>query len=422
MKHRGYDRRSVWTPSPRPEWVSKINAECGGLDIRSIVPLDQESLLGAASRNTGLSDFGEDGWRAHFRVLLDALESEAQLHFVGRILTRSEFLIYLEARLRIVDWYKRHPAALDQKIEQPIIILGFGRSGTTILFELLAQDPQFRAVKKWEAMYPCPPPDETTYLTDPRIGLCEKISCFSENIIPEFKAMHKLGGNLPVESVEFVYFTFLSEVYPIAFQVPSYARYLQTQDLRYTFAWQKKILQLLQAGFCGKRWLLKGPSHLPYLREFLDVYPDAKIIFTHRDPIVSADSVVSMQGTLYWWRTDSPWGDGSIEDWAFAAERAKIWDGIIDGIEIGEIPKRNITNFHYDQFMQSPMACIRKIYRELDLTLSPTVEAGMRAYLTARPQEKFGKHEYHDAPANVIAEERQIYRRYQTFFDVADEI
>jgi hypothetical protein len=167
---------------------------------------------------------------------------------------------------------------------------------------------------------------------------------------------------------------------------------------------------------------MKGPSHLPYLREFLDVYPDAKIIFTHRDPIVSADSVVSLQGTLYWWRTDNPWGDGSFDDWAFAEERAKIWDGIIDDIETGNISKQNIANFQYDQFMEDPMASIKKIYRELELTLSPAVEAGMHTYLAARPQEKFGKHQYNSAPADVIAEERRVYRRYQEFFIVPDEI
>jgi len=422
MKQDDYDRRTAWTPAPRPEWVNRINAECSCLDIASVVPLDEQSLLDAACRNTSLDDFGEDGWREHFRVLLDAIDKEAQLHFVGRVLTRSEFLIYLEARLRIVDWCKRHPDVLDEKVEKPIMITGFGRSGTTILFELLSQDPQFRVVKKWEAMFPCPPPEEATYLTDPRIEITETVSAFSENIIPEFKAMHKMGGNLPVESVEFVYATFLSEVYPIAFQVPSYARYLATQDMRRTFEWQKKILQLLQSRHRAGQWLMKGPSHLPYMAEFLDVYPDAKIIFTHRDPIVTADSVVSLQGTLYWWRTDNPWGDGSIEDWASAAERAKLWDGIIDAIEEGKVSRRNIANFHYDQFMQDPISSIRTIYTELELTLTPATEASMRTYLAERPQEKFGRHQYELAPPAVVAEERRIYGRYQSFFNVSDEM
>jgi hypothetical protein len=417
-----YDRRENWAPPPRPEWVQRVNDECSGLDIRSVVPLDEQSLLDTARHNTGLSDFAEDGWREHFRVLLEAIDKEARLHFIGRVLTRSDFLIYLQARLRIVDWYARHPEVNDEKIETPILILGFGRSGTTILFEILAQDPQFRVVKKWEALFPCPPPETATYLADPRIGLAEKISSFSENIIPEFKSMHKLGGNLPVESVEFVYLTFLSEVFPIAFQVPSYARYLARQDLRYTFGWHKKVLKLLQSRHAGRHWLLKGPSHLPYLPELLSTYPDAKIVFTHRDPIVSADSVVSMQGTLYWWRTNHPWGDGTVENWVPAGERARLWDGIIDQMDSGAIARQNITNFQYDDFMRDPMASIRRIYADLGLTLQCGVEERMRAYLAARPQEQFGKHRYNTSPESVIAAERRVYRRYQEYFGVPNEI
>src|ERR1700704_1051558 len=103
MKHQGYDRRDVWTPVPRPEWVQRINDECSCLDIRSVVPLDEQSLLDHARRNTGLDDFGEDGWRKHFRVLLKAIVEEARLNFIGRVLTRSDLLTYLEARLQVAE-------------------------------------------------------------------------------------------------------------------------------------------------------------------------------------------------------------------------------------------------------------------------------------------------------------------------------
>jgi hypothetical protein len=422
MKQGSFDRRAAWVPPPRPDWVKRVNDECSALDIRSVVPLDEQSLLDHARRNTGLSDFDDDGWLDHFRVLLDAIDREAQLHFIGRVLARSDFLGYLEARLRIVDWYKCHPEVHEEKIEKPILILGFGRSGTTILFEILSQDPQFRVVRKWEALFPCPPPEPRASFTDPRIELAEKLSAFSENIIPQFQSMHKLGGNLPVESAEFVYLTFLSEIFPMVFQVPTYARYFAQQDHRYTFEWQKKILMLLQSKQRGSRWLLKGPSHLPYLQELLDVYPDARIIFTHRDPIVSADSVVSLHGALYWWRTDHPWGDGTIDDWFIPEARAKIWDDIIERMESGAIPRKSVTHFQYDEFMGDPMASIEKIYRELELTLLPDIEDRMRAYLAAHPQEQFGKHRYSSSPESVVAEERHVYRRYQEYFGVSNEI
>src|SRR5690349_15546956 len=102
-------RVEQWRPQPRPEWVRRLNEEGACLDIRSIVPLDERSLIDTAKANTGLSDFGADDWREPFQVFINSLEDEAQLNLVGRILTRSDLLMYLEARLKIEDTYKRHP-------------------------------------------------------------------------------------------------------------------------------------------------------------------------------------------------------------------------------------------------------------------------------------------------------------------------
>lgn len=93
MPSRPYDRRTDWKPAPRPEWVARLNEEGEHLDIESIVPLDEESLLNEARKNTGLDDFGRDRWLEHFRVLIRAIENEAKLNLTGRILTRSDLLI-----------------------------------------------------------------------------------------------------------------------------------------------------------------------------------------------------------------------------------------------------------------------------------------------------------------------------------------
>ncbi|MAT51205.1 MAG: sulfotransferase family protein [Porticoccaceae bacterium] len=419
-----YQRKENWVPTPRPDWVATMNEMFASVDMHSIAPMDHQALIAQAVKNTGLEDFGDDVWIEHFKVLTESIEAEANLHFAGRCLSRSEFVRYLEIRLQLVDWIKKHPEVNDEVIDQPVFITGFGRSGTTILFELLSQDPQFRTCSKWESLFPCPPPEKDTYDTDPRIALTDKINTLNESLIPELQGMHKSAAVLPVESVEMVYFTFLSEVFPICFQLPSYDKYQQQQDMRYCFAWQKKLLQLLQSRFKAKHWLLKGPSHLSYLEEIMDVYPDAKIIFTHRDPIVSADSVVSFQGALYWWRTDKPWGDGSADNWVIgsAEVRAGIWDDIIDKLENGKIDKRRTTNFQYDEFMTDPMAAVRKIYQDLDLELSGDAEQRMLDFLAAKPQGKFGKHEYEHPPEPVIRHERQVYKRYQDYFSVPNEL
>lgn len=419
-----YDRRGAWKPTPRPEWMAKLNALGEGLDVRGIIPLRPESLIAQAIESTGLDDFGEGDWRRHLDVLAHGLDEEADLHFAGRLLTRCELLMYLQARLHIVAAVKASPEILQRPIDRPLFITGYARSGTTILFEVLAQDPQFQVVTKSESLFPCASSDAGRNAVDDRIARAACYSDLLEEMTPEFKSAHKSGAELPVESLETEYPAFLSDVFTIAFQIPSYARYLETQDLTQTLEWQKLTLQVLQSQHHGRHWLMKSPSHLPHLRKILKVFPDMRVIFTHRDPLVTADSVVSVMGTLYWLRTDNPWGDGGRESWSLssAVDRAAAWDEVIALIESGDLPRGRFANFHYAEFMTNPMSSIRKIYDDLDMQLLPEVEQKMIEFLERKAKGKFGRHEYEQTPRDVVQDERSIYEKYEKFFDVAPEI
>jgi hypothetical protein len=140
-------------PLGRPEWVAKLNDEGrmwqGAGMLREMVPLDQRSLMDGAKTMTGLTDFGEDDWREPFEVLLKSLEEEAELTLTGRLATRSEIVLWLRTRLMLTDLFKRHPEILDTPVEKPIFIAGLGRSGTSILQELLHQDPRLRTPLFW---------------------------------------------------------------------------------------------------------------------------------------------------------------------------------------------------------------------------------------------------------------------------------
>src|SRR5471032_1903349 len=145
-------------PLGRPEWVDKLNAEGrmwqGAGMLHEMVPLDADGLLDSARSLTGLTDFGEDDWREPFAVLLKALDEEAELTLTGRLATRSELLLWLRTRLKLTDLLARHPEILDKPVEKPIFIAGLGRSGTSILQELLHQDPRLRTPLFWEAYFP----------------------------------------------------------------------------------------------------------------------------------------------------------------------------------------------------------------------------------------------------------------------------
>jgi hypothetical protein len=420
-----FDRRAVWTPPPRPEWLAKFNELGALMNFKSIVPLTAESLMTEASANTGLTDFGADNrWEKHFRKLLESIETEAKLTPFGRILTRSDFIIYLEARLRITEEYKKHPEIEDEVIKEPVFIIGFGRSGTTILQEVLSHDPQFRSVQKWESLFPVPAPEGGTYMSDPRIQKAQELSDVVHAASPEWATMHAWAGNLPVEDIEFTYPAFLSEVWATAFQVPSYEKYFSEQDVSEHFEWHKRTLKLLQWKYKGKHWLLKNPTHLPRIPQLLEAYPDAKIIFTHRDPIASGDSVVNVLGVILYWRTDDPYGGGVLDEWILADDRAALWDNCIDWIEKGIIKKGSYSNFIYKTFMDDPMAMMEKTYRELGLDIDPAVFKAMNDHLQARHQSTHGnsqKYAKTDREDPIAIAERAKYKRYQDYFGVPNE-
>jgi hypothetical protein len=418
-----FDRRAQWQPTPRPEWVAKLNDVFRDLDQAGTVSLDPASLIAQAQANTGLTDFGPGEWRAHFDVLMRAIEEEAQLHFAGRLLTRNEMVLHLQTRLKLIEGYRRFPAIGQEQIAAPVFITGYGRSGTTILFELLAQDPQFRVAERWETMFPYPPPEPESYGHDPRIARTEFQDRLLAEMTPEFQNAHKSGARLPVEALELEYPSFLSDVFPIQFQVPAYAEYLARHGNREAIDWQRTTLKLLQYRMGADRWLMKSPSHLPHLRTMRDIFPDMRVIFTHRDPVATADSIVSIMGTIYWLRTDSPWGKGTIASASLdmADARAEQWAPAMDMIASGALPEGHFANFHYAQFMADPMVAIRGLYRQLGMELAPPTAERMQAYLAARRQGQFGRHTYQAAPPAATDAERRAYKDYIAFFDVARE-
>jgi len=419
------DRRDTWQLRNRPAWVEETNSIGRLIDAKAVVPLDEPSLLDHARRSTGLHDFGEDGWQDHFRVLLKSIEEEANLNLVGRLLTRSDLLTYLEIRLQVTEAYRLHPEIDDEVITEPVFILGFGRSGTTILHETLSQDPQFRSVRRWEALFPWPAPEEETYETDPRIQKAADRVEVVHRISPEFKATHAWGADLPLEDIEFTYPAFFSEVWPLAYQIPSFERYFHERSPDDHFAWHKRFLKLLQWKFKRPHWLLKNPTHMPRIPSLLKFYPDAKIIFPHRDPVTTADSVVNIQGIIYSWRTDRIYGAGGTgEEWFDIEPRVKMWGDVIDLIESGLVRKSSLANVLYVDFVRDPLSTIARIYRDLGLTLDAGILERMGAFLEERNKGGHGNKAVYtksDATDPRTIAERYAYKRYQDYFSVPNE-
>ena len=413
---------SSWTPPPRPAWVQQVIDEGRHMDIRSLVPLQAGELMATARRNTGFDDFGSDEWLEGFHIFLKALDEEADLHLLGRLMTRSDILRWLEARLGIEAAYAEHPEIDDEVIQQPVIVTGLPRAGTSILFELLAQDSQFGSPRNWEMMFPFPPPETASYHSDPRIERCQHLVTQWSRVVPTYAAMHEMGAEIPNECIVAMSCTFLTENLPGQYQIPSYNAWYYQQDLGYAYRYYKRMLKLLQWRNPRRHWLLKAPSHLGNLPVLFDTFPDARVVITHRDPIVAQASVTNLLGTLYWMRSSQPFDASAFENLMTPEAGAARLDGVVDLLQASAVPLAQIHSFLYAQLVEQPLDALQSLYQGMGLRLEPAALEAMQDYLQAKPQGKFGRHQYSIGEREENARKRLLFRRYQNYFQVPDEV
>jgi Sulfotransferase family len=410
----------LWTPPPHPEWLTAMNQEGRYFNLPAVVPLDEESLLQHAMRSTGLDDFGDELWRQPFRVLVKSLEEEAQLTLMGRLMARSDIVLWLSTRLRVTDTLKRFPQILDEEITAPMVIVGLPRSGTSILFELLSQDPEVGVPLMWEALQPCPPPEAATYTTDPRIAQAHHLFTQWNRVAPEFASMHEMRGDIPAECGLLMAGTFISDHIASLHQTHSYSALCVEADFRPVYEYHKTILQILQWKNPRQRWLLKAPEHQVHLDTLLQVYPDARIVQTHRDPIMCMASTASLMGTLYYMRSDQAFNAQLFDNIIMGEATAQRLEHVIKQREQGIVPAANITDSRYQDLMDDPMACIARIYAHFVMPLTDVARQRMQEYLRAKPKGKFGAHRYEVDDAR--SRERPMFRRYQALYNVPDEV
>lgn len=391
------------------------------LPLRHAVSLAPEALLAAARRRTGLSDFGPPLFREGLERLVESFEREAGLTLLGRVIARRDALRLLENRLRILDVLRRNPEIERGPIERPIFVVGLPRTGTTILHALLAQDPATRVPLTWEVMHPWPPPERASFETDPRIAEVEKHFAGIDRILPDFKHMHPMGARLPQECVALTAHDFATMIFHTTHRVPSYQAWLAALDLRPVYAFHRRQLQVLQWRCPAERWVLKSPGHLWALDALLAVYPDARLVFTHRDPLKVVASLANLIATLRGLASDriDPHEIGA--DWTerLAAGLAAA-TRVRDAHRLGD---ERVIDVHFHELVGDEIGAIRRIYERFGLALSAEAEARMRRFLVENPKDKHGAHRYDLAAAGLDrARERRRYADYQERFGIPSEV
>ncbi len=415
----------------RPLLIRLINRLGNGIgSSRSFSRMSEAALLADASRLEGLDDFGEDSFRPGLRRLLSAMEAEARLNPVGHWITRKRLLGSLRNRLRAEKLFGEHPKIMDLEIRPPIVITGMQRTGTTLLHRLLAADPDTRALLAWEALNPAPyladrrsgrdPRGLNRESRDPRIRIARLSQWALALMAPDFFAVHPVEAQAPEEDVLLLDYSFLSTVPEATLRVPSFSRWLESQDVLPAYRYMKKLLQLLQWQRPGKRWVLKSPHHLEYLDALFTVFPEARIIHTHRDPAVTQASFCSMIAH----------GRGVFSDSVDPEEIGREWLR-----KVGRLVKRALgtrrrlgedrfLDVYYRDLVRDPMRQIERVYDFIGSSLRGETREQIELARSSNVRHKYGIHNYRledfGLTREMVAEEFAEYRRRFSVSEQAD--
>jgi hypothetical protein len=399
-------------PQHRPPAYIRLINDFGNLleSVQFAKPdLCATRLISHAQRRTGLRDWGDESFRSGLEQLTTALRQQARLSQVGRIAAYFNILDHLCVRLRLLDYRARRPEVAAQQIKQPLFILGLPRTGTTILHELLAQDPAFRSPASWEVARPVPPPTAQTYESDRRIKAVDRVLALLEKLCPGFRAIHALGARLPQECVYILASGFISEQFGYLYNVPEYRAWALDQDMAPSYSWHAGFLQHLQVDLGRERWVLKTPAHLAYLKYLLAQYPDADIVWTHRRPLNAVASFSSLAYTLRngFSRSVDPLATGEYE---FRHYSKIVRRGMEDRRTLDH---GQFIDVSFSAICADPMSVIGTIYRRVGMELSRETEVRMREYLSRRPRDLYGEHRYSAAAFGLDdAQEQQLYGEY----------
>jgi hypothetical protein len=391
-----------------------------GSPFRGRVSLEPERLLADARRRTGLSDFGDSGFREPFEILCRALEDEADLHLFGRLLARVQMRDPLVGRLRAEELLKQRPEILGIPVDDPIVILGLPRTGTTILQRLLSRDSKLRSLPYWEALYPLPTRDllQRPAETATRIRNAERAIQFSHWLSPKLRSMHEMDAEEPDEEIWLLGMDFATMLPEASWNVPSFRHWYERADLRGGYRYLRRMLQILSWYRAGDRWLLKSPQHLEQIPILAETFPRAVFVQTHRDPVSVTTSFASM--VAYTRRTSQSHPDPK----AIGA----YWSDRIETMLRRSAEDRppviadRFVDVQFRDLNEDPVAVVRRIYEVADRELTPAAEAAMRAFLAANPRGKHGSHDYRLEDFGLdLAERRRALAFYCERFGVPAE-
>jgi hypothetical protein len=358
-----------------------------GLEVPS---LTSEAIVRVARKRAGCRDLGGDSFREPLDRYLEAAREEADLDLFGRLAVRGMLVDSLCNRIELARWAREHPEIRDERIEAPWVVVGLPRTGTSLLSILLALDPEARALMHWEAARLIPPPTLATAGEDPRIAQNARQLAQLLKLNPAIGAMHPFGATIAQECVAL----FMLDVRTLGVEtqafVPSYGRWLQGCDMRPAYAQHRLALQALQSTQPTERWVLKTPNHLWCLETLLGTYPDARVIWTHRDPgkvITSLASLVNALQRMFTHRRDPlPVAEEWLSKSRFAIESGMAYDD--------RHPGDWCHHVRFEELMRDPIGTVHAIYARHGQVPSALHVRRMEVWMRERGRHSEGRHVY----------------------------
>src|SRR5215471_9239608 len=285
-----------------------------------------DELEDGARAATGLHDFGSPYYREGLERTVDALNTEADLSDMGRIIQHATISNALIQRLKIEDTYARHPEIDDEIVDGPVFVIGLPRTGTTAFSQLVAADTQFRSLPLWESGSPVPPPEAATQHTDPRIAATEAGLALMNEAFPLMQTMYHSEATTATECQDLMGMSFRTVHFDGSARVPSYMAWVTDCEMHGTYEYHRRVLQLLQWHCPPRLWHLKTPVHMFALDALLATYPDARFLWSHRDPALVIGSVCSLVHYTRSWSSDrddaAELGHEMTDRWSEAVRRA----------------------------------------------------------------------------------------------------
>ena len=377
--------------------------------------LDKEVLLDKARAFTGLNDFGDPWFERPLEVLLDAIKAEARLNKAGEWTAMKQVVKILADRAWAEQWFERHPEILARPMPHPVIVVGPMRSGTTRMHRLLACDHRFTHMRSFETISPVPRPDFVHGGPDFRVTLAARIARLARLANPRTLTIHPTGPMEAEEELGLLVNSFWSAKHDAMWWVPSYRRWSEAADPTPAYVQMVRLLKLIgwsQQASSLRPWVLKTPQHMFDLPVLLKVFPDARLIFTHRDPLAVVGSAASLA-----WNQTIIYSDHA-DPRAIGEEWLRQTRVQIERMHQArrDIPAERQIDVHYEDMERNWRGAMARVYRFLGLELEPALPA-MEAYqqrsaaLKRRPH-TYSLEEFGLSPGRVLDELGDYVRTY----------